>query len=62
MMVGSRRFGVRAGADIILSLLLGANFVLLLVWAANLLDLPKAGVTILRGTLERVGSIADLPW
>jgi hypothetical protein len=62
VMAGSRRPEVRAGADIVLSLLLGADLVLFLVWGANLLDLPEAEVAVLRGTLERVGSIADLPW
>jgi hypothetical protein len=61
-MTSSRRFEVRAGADIVLSLFLGANLVLFLVWAANLLDLPEAEVAVLRGTLERVGSIAEVPW
>lgn len=61
-MTGSRRVAVRAGADIILSLLLGADLVLFLVWAANLLNLPEAEIAVLRGTLERIGSIADLPW
>jgi len=58
----SRRLAVRAGADIVLSLLLGADLVLLVVWAANLLDLRPGEVTALRGTLERAGDLADLPW
>jgi len=62
VMVDSRRPEVRAGADIALSLLLGADLVLFLVWGANVLDLPKAELVVLRGTLERAGSIADLPW
>jgi hypothetical protein len=62
VMASSRRLEVRAGADIALSLLLGADLVLFLVWAANVLDLPEAEIAILRTTLERVGSIADLPW
>lgn len=62
VMAASRRPEVRAGADIALSLLLGADLVLFLVWGANLLDLPEAEIAVLRGTLERVGSIADLPW
>lgn len=62
VMVGSERLGVRAGADIALSLLLGANLVLFVVWTANLFDLPEGEIAVFRGTLERVGSIADLPW
>ncbi len=62
VMAGSGRLGVRAGADIALSLLLGANLVLFVVWTANLFDLPEAEIAVFRGTLERVGSIADLPW
>jgi hypothetical protein len=53
---------VRAAADIVLSLLLGADLVFFVVWAANLLDLSEAEIAILRGTLQRIGSIADLPW
>jgi hypothetical protein len=62
LMIGSQRWAVRAGADIALSLLLGADLVLLVVWGANLLALPHAEIAIVRSTLERVGSIADLPW
>jgi hypothetical protein len=61
-MNGSRRLVVRAGADITLSLILGGGLVLLLVWTANLLDLPRPEVAALRGVLGRAGSIADLPW
>lgn len=61
-MARSSRLAVRAGADIVLSLLLGAIVVLFLVWGANLLDLPVAEVAVLRGTLERAGSTVDLPW
>lgn len=62
VMTRSRRLAVRAGADIVLSLLLGTDLVLLLVWGANLLGLPRAEVAALRATLEHAGSIADLPW
>jgi len=62
VMARSRRLAVRAGADIVLSLLWGAGLVLFLVWAANLLDLPRAEVAILRGTLERIRLITELPW
>ena len=62
VMARSQRLAVRAGADIALSLLLGTDLVLLLVWAANLLGLPRAEVAALRATLHRAGSIADLPW
>jgi hypothetical protein len=62
VMAGSRRWEVRAGADIVLSLLLGSGLVLFLVWGANLFDLSEAEIAVLRGTLTRIGSIADLPW
>jgi hypothetical protein len=61
-MTGSGRLAVRAGADIALALLLGADLVLLAVWAANLLGLREEEVAVLRGVLERAGSIIDLPW
>jgi hypothetical protein len=61
-MTGSRHLAVRAGADIVLSLLLGASLVLFLVWLANLLDLPRAEVVAVRGVLARIGSITDVPW
>jgi hypothetical protein len=58
----SRHLAVRAGADIVLSLMLGADLVLLLAWVANLLGLPEGEVAALRGTLERAGAVVDLPW
>ncbi len=58
----SRRLPVRVGADIVFSLLLGADLVLALVWLANLLDLPASEVSALRGGLATVGGLADLPW
>jgi hypothetical protein len=58
----SPRLAVRAGADIVLSLLLGADLVLFLVWMANLLGLSEPEVAVLRGALERAGAVADLPW
>lgn len=61
-MGSSRRLAVHAGADIVLSLLLGASVLLFGVWVANRLDLAPAEVTALRGLLERAGSAADLPW
>lgn len=51
-----RPLPVRAAADIVLSLLLGAELVLALVWLANLLDLTEPEVAFLRGALELVGS------
>ena len=61
-MNSSDRLAVKAGADITLSLLLGAQAVLLLVWLADLLGLPPAEVTVLRAALSQVGTAADLPW
>lgn len=62
VMAGSSRLAVRAGADIVLSLLLGADLVLFLVWLANLLDLPRAEVVAVRAVLARIGAVAGLPW
>jgi hypothetical protein len=61
-MSDSGRLAVRAAADITLSLLLGADLVLLVVWLANLLGLTRPEVAAIRGALERAGDLADLPW
>ena len=61
-MNGSDRLTVKAGADITLSLLLGAEAVLLLVWLANILGLPWAEIVAVRDLAEHAGSLADLPW
>jgi len=61
-MKSSGRLAARAGADIVLSLLLGAELVLVLVWLANLLGLPQPEVAALRTVLIRAGMAADLPW
>ena len=58
----SARLAVRAAADITLSLLLGADLVLLVVWLANLLDLTRPEVTTIRDALGQAGNLADLPW
>lgn len=61
-MAGSGRLAVRAAADIVLSLLLGADLVLFLVWLANLLELPPGEVSALRAVLARAGAVTDVPW
>jgi hypothetical protein len=61
-LAGSRRLAVRAGADLVFSLLLGTDLVLFLVWGANLLGLRESQVAFLRDALRRAGSVADLPW
>jgi hypothetical protein len=58
----SGRLPVRAAADITLSLLLGADLVLFVVWLANLLGLSGPELAAVRGALERAGDLADLPW
>jgi len=58
----SGRLAVRAAADITLSLLLGADLVLLVVWLANLLDLTRPEVATIRDALGQAGGLADLPW
>lgn len=62
VMNDSGRLAVRAAADITLSLLLGADLVLFVVWLANLLGLTRPEVATIRDGLERAGSLADLPW
>ena len=61
-MLGSRRLAVRAGADIVLSLLLGTDLVLLIVWAANLFHLTPAEVKVLRTVFDHAGEATELPW
>jgi hypothetical protein len=61
-MNGSDRLPVKAGADIALSLLLGTQAVLLLVWLANVLGLPTAEIVVVRDAAEHAGSLASLPW
>jgi hypothetical protein len=63
-MKGSRRLAVKAAADITLSLLLGGQLVLFLVWLANLLGMRRAEVARLRSVLESTGSAANafLDW
>jgi hypothetical protein len=61
-MNASERVMIKAGADLTLSLLLGTGLVLLLVWLANLLDLPRHDMAALRALLADIGSAADLPW
>jgi len=61
-MNNSGRLAVRVAADITLSLLLGADLVLFLVWLANLLGLSRSEMATIRDALERAGDLADLPW
>jgi hypothetical protein len=56
-MTGSRRLAVKAGADLVFALLLGAQAVLLLVWLANLLGMPRPEVLALRAVLGRAGRL-----
>lgn len=54
---------LRAGADIALSLALGAELVLFLVWLANILGMPRSEMAFLRDqVLGRAGEVADLHW
>ena len=61
-MNGSARVAVRAAADLVLALLLGGEIVLLLVWLANVLAMPRGEVAAVRAVLGRAGELADLPW
>ena len=61
-MNGSERLVIKAAADLVFALLLGGVVVLLLVWLANLLGMPRAEVAVVREVLDRVGALADVPW
>jgi hypothetical protein len=61
-MSSSERVPVRAAADITVSLLLGASLTGLLVCLANVLKMPSAEVTVLRGAADHVGGLLDIPW
>jgi len=61
-MSASERVPVRAAADITVSLLVGASLTGLLVCLANLLKMPPAEVSLLKGAADRVGGLLDVPW
>ncbi|MDN3354923.1 hypothetical protein [Actinomadura sp. DC4] len=58
----STRLTVRAGADVVFSVLLGTGLLLLFVWAADLFHLSPREVSALRGVLAAVGSASGFPW
>lgn len=62
VMTVSRRARVRAGADIAFAVSLGTAIVLLLVWLANILNMPPAELAVLHGTADDAGEVIDLPW
>lgn len=59
-MNASERPTVKAAADLTLSLLLGTEIVVILVWLANRLGMPRAEVSMLRDAFGRVGAFADI--
>jgi hypothetical protein len=56
----AKRLLIRAAADITLSLLLGGELVLFLVWLANVLDMPRAEVSSIRTELGSAGTYAGI--
>lgn len=62
LMNSSARLLVRAVADITVSLLLGASLTGLLVCLANMLKMPPAEVSALRDTVDKTGTVLDVPW
>jgi len=60
VMQKAERLIVRAGADITLSLLLGGELVLFLVWLANVLGMPRPEVDLIRTGLDSAGSYAGV--
>lgn len=61
-MKSSDRLAAWVGADLTLSLLLGAELVLFLVWLTNLLGMSRPEVAALRAVLDRAGTVVHLPW
>ena len=63
-MKASPRLAARAAADITVSLLLGGQLVLFVVWLANLLGMRRAEVARMRSALESAGAGVDafLDW
>jgi hypothetical protein len=61
-MNASQRVAVRASADIVTALLLGGVTVMLLIWLANLLNMPPAEVAVVRDAAEHGRALIDLPW
>lgn len=57
----SRHLFVRAAADVVLSLLLGLDVVLVLLVGANFFALSPAAVRAVRGSLERLGPATEVP-
>jgi hypothetical protein len=54
------RLAIRAAADIALSLLLGGELVLFLVWLGNVLGMPRSEVDLIRTRLGAAGSYASI--
>ena len=54
------RLVIRAGADITLSLLLGGELVLFLVWLGNVFGIPESEVELIRTELGSAGSYAGI--
>lgn len=60
-MSASHRIGVKAGADVVFALALGATLVFFLIWLANLLGLPPSEVGALKRLAGNVGKALELP-
>ena len=60
-MAASQRIGVKAGADVVFALALGATLVFFLIWLANLLDLPPSEVGALKRLAGSVGKAVEVP-
>lgn len=58
----SPRMTVRAAADLVLSVELGLLLAVLVVWLANVLSLTPPQVTVVRGTVEELGALTEVPW
>jgi hypothetical protein len=62
VMTSSDLLAVRAGADVVGAVLLGALVVLFAVWLGNVTAMNGPAFASMRGTLALIGAVADPPW
>jgi hypothetical protein len=62
VMTSSDLLAVRAGADVVGAVLLGALVVLFAVWLGNVTAMTGPAFASMRGTLALIGAVANPPW